>query len=342
MLVLVKLAKAGGFVHKGEVVAEFDRQYQLNRLDDFKAGVAQLEAGVAKLKADLAVAKEAHQQLVRVAKADLEKARLDLKTIEVRSAIESEKFKLSASEADARYKQMLAEIPLFDSLQAAQLRAAEVDLEQARIDLQRATMNVERMVLRAPVDGVIVMQSIWRGGDFGQVQEGDQVWPGTFFMQIVDPGSMVVNATVNQTDSDHLRIGMRAGVRLDGYPGMLLPGHIVGIGAITKTAGWRANFVKEIPVRLKLDEVDPRLLPDLSASADVVLESERQVIVAPRQAIFHDGGTGRAFVLLKDASAWRRRYVDLGVTNHVAAAVRSGVHQGDVLAAQLVSSQVYQ
>ena len=113
-------------------------------------------------------------------------------------------------------------------------------------------------------------------------------------------------------------------------------------GAIAITPGWRANFVKEIPVRLKLDEVDPRLLPDLSASADVVLESERQVIVAPRQAIFHDGGTGRAFVLLKDASAWRRRYVDLGVTNHVAAAVRSGVHQGDVLAAQLVSSQVYQ
>jgi multidrug resistance efflux pump len=342
MLVIVKLAKAGTFVRKGEVVAEFDSQYQLNRQDDFKAWAEQLDAGVKKLQADLAVAKEAYRQLVRVAKADVDKTRLDLKTIEVRSAIESEKFKLAADEAAARYKQMLAEMALFDASQAAQLRAAEMDLEQARIDLQRATVNVERMVLKAPIDGIVVMQSIWRGGDLGQVQQGDQIWPGMFFMQVVDPRSMVVNATVNQVDSDHLRIGMKANVRLDAYPGLILPGHIVGIGAITRTGGWRASFVKEVPVRLKLDDVDPRLFPDLSASADVLLESERQVTVVPRQAIFYDRDNGRPFVYRNDVSGWQRAYVDLGLTNHVVSAVRSGIRQGDLLAARLLDSQGHQ
>jgi hypothetical protein len=38
-LVLLQVAKPGSHVKKGEVVAEFDRQYQLNRLDDYKATV---------------------------------------------------------------------------------------------------------------------------------------------------------------------------------------------------------------------------------------------------------------------------------------------------------------
>ena len=89
-LVLLEVAKPGSHVKKGDIVAEFDRQYQLNRLDDYKASVVQLDANIKKLKADLAVAEEAHDQLVRSAKADWDKAQLDLKTAEVRSAIEAE------------------------------------------------------------------------------------------------------------------------------------------------------------------------------------------------------------------------------------------------------------
>ncbi len=40
------------------------------------------------------------------------------------------------------------------------------------------------------------------------------------FMQIVDPSSMVINANINQVDSEALRIGMRASVRFDAYPGL--------------------------------------------------------------------------------------------------------------------------
>src|SRR5581483_7378955 len=64
MLVLIKVAPAGARVKKGDVVAEFDRQYMLLRLDDYKDSVAQLEANLKKMRADLAVAKEAHNQQV--------------------------------------------------------------------------------------------------------------------------------------------------------------------------------------------------------------------------------------------------------------------------------------
>ena len=334
MLVLMKLAKPGSSVKKGDVVAEFDRQYQLLRLDDYRAQVVQRDANIKKLKADQAVYRESHDQLVRVAKADLDKARLDLKTAEVRSAIDAESLRLAVEEAEARYKQILAEVRLVDEQLRSQLRANEIDRDQARIELRRAENNVEKMVLRAPIDGIVVMQSTFRGGEFGQVQEGDMLFPGQLFMQIVDPASMVLNAVANQVDSELLRIGMKATVRLDAYPDVALPAHVYGIGAMTKPGGWRPSYMREIPVKLKLDSMDPRVIPDLSASADVVLATERQAALAPRGAVFQDGAGGRPYVLLRTAGGFEPREVDLGLSNNIAVAVRSGLKPGDVIAAQ--------
>lgn len=333
-LLLVKLVKPGAHVKKGDVVAEFDRQYQLNLLDDFKANVIQAESSVKKLKAEMAVAKGAHDELLRGARADLDKARLDLKTIEVRSAIEAEKFKLAAEETDARYRQLLKEIKLFEASQAADLRANQIDLEQAQIELRQAEANVQRMVLRTPVDGLAVMKDIRRGpGQWGQVAVGDQLWPGQSFMQVVDPAAMVINAAVNQVDAELLRVGMAATIRLDGYPGLALPGHVINVGAISKPGGWRPTYMREIAVRLKLDEMDPRVIPDMSASADITLGTEKHATLVPLSSAFQEEA-GTPFVFLSTPSGWKRRAIELGKRNHINAVVRSGLHEGDVIAVE--------
>ena len=73
-LVLMKLAKPGIRVKTGDVVAEFDPQNQLQRLDDYKDSAVQQENMVKKMLANLAAIKEAHDQSVRTAKADWDKA----------------------------------------------------------------------------------------------------------------------------------------------------------------------------------------------------------------------------------------------------------------------------
>jgi HlyD family secretion protein len=332
-LILMKIAEPGSHVKKGEVVAEFDRQYQLNRLDDYKATVVQLEANIKRQHADLAVAKKAHDQLVESAKGDWDKALLDLKTAEVRSAIEAEDLKLAAQEAEARYKQLVEEAKLLEVSQRADLMASEIDRNQAKIELERATLNVDQMVVRAPMDGIAVMQTIWRGGEYGQVQQGDQIWPGQTFMQIVDPTSMVLATNLNQVDAESMRLGLRATVRLDAYPGAEFRARVIGVGAMSKAGAWRPNYLRAIPVRLKLEQIDARVLPDLSASADIVLAAEQHATLAPLSAVFRDGAP-KPFVFLRTATGWQRHEIEVGVRNHVAVAVRSGVSPGDVVAAE--------
>jgi len=337
-MVLMNLPNPGGRVKKGDVVAEFDRVYMLNRIDDYKDSVVQAEASIRNKKANLAVADEAHKQQVRVAKADMDKAKLDLQTLEVVSDIDSEKLKLAAEETEAHYKQLLKEIPLLQASQKADLRGVELNRDESKIELQRSISNAERMVLKAPMDGIVVMQSIRRGMEFGQAQVGDQIYSGQGFMQIVDPSSMVINASVNQVDGELLRIGMKAVVHLDAYPGLDLAAHVYSIGAVP-VASRRPNFRREIPVRLKLDQMDSRVVPDLSAGADVTLESEQQAAIAPLGSVFQDAASAKAFVFVRSADGWRKSGVELGLRNNIAVVVRSGLSKGDVVALEAPPEQ---
>jgi multidrug efflux pump subunit AcrA (membrane-fusion protein) len=336
-LTLLKLAPAGARVKKGDVVAEFDNETQVRRLDDYKANYIQTEANIKKLQADMEVARKALEQRILVAKANLDKARLDLKTIEVRSAIESESYKLAAEEAEASFKQILTEQKLFETSQKAQFRVNEIERDQSRLELKRAEADVQRLALRAPIDGIVVMTSIWRSGEFGQVQEGDQVSQRQPFMQIVDPDSMVINASVNQVDAEKLQMGQKAVVRLDGYPDLRLAAHVTGIAAMTRTLGFgRPDWAREVPIRLKLDEMDPRVIPDLSGSADIVLATERQATLAPLASIF--AADGKRFVFLRSPDGWARQEVELGPKNNIHAVIRAGLQAGSVVAAEMPPS----
>jgi len=332
-MVLLELPNAGGRVKKGDVIAEFDRQYMLNRLDDYKDSVIQAEAGIKNKKANLDVAREAHDQQLRIAKADRDKAKLDLQTMEVVSAMDAERLKLAVEETEAHYNQLLKEIPLLKQSQTADLRNTEINRDTSQIELQKSTNNVEKMILKAPMDGLVVMQSIRRGMEYGQAAKGDQISSGQMFMQIVDPASMVVNANVNQVDAELLRIGQKARVRLDAYPGLELAAHVYSIGAVP-VPGRRPNFMRQIPIRLKLDEMNPQVVPDLTASADITLESAREATLVPLASIFQSGPAGKPFVFVQSPDGWMKREVELGLQNNVEGAVRSGVKKGEVVAVE--------
>lgn len=331
-LVLLTLAKPGTHVKAGDIVAQFDPQNQLQRLDDYKDSVIRLENSIKKMIANLAATKEAHDQSVRTAKSDWDRAVLDLKTEQVRSAIDAEKFKLAVEEAEAKYKQLVAESALVDESQRAAIRSSELNRDQSKIELQRAQLNVERMTIKAPIDGIVVMGNLVLNGELRQIREGDQVSAGQPFMSIVDPSSMVLNATVNQVDAERLRLGMRASIRLDAYPDLSLPGGLIGIGAMSKTSTFRASYVGEIPIRLKFEKLDSRVIPDLTGSAEIVLQAETATLVVPRSAVFEENGAPVVFV--QRPEGWEKKKVDVGLTSFTNVSIKSGVQKGDVLAIQ--------
>jgi HlyD family secretion protein len=330
--IIEKLAPPGSHVHKDEIVAEFDRLYMLNRLDDYRAWVSQHRANLRNLYARLDVKRQAYQQQIRRAKSDMDKSALDLEKAPVLSAIRIENLRLTLEENRARYQQIVAEAKYVETSEQAAIRGTELDLQRCDIEFNRAQRNVDRMVVAAPIDGMVVMQSIRRGSELAEIQQGDQLYPGQPYMQIVDLASMAVEASLNQVDAERVRIGQRARVHFDAYPSLELPAHVTAVTAFARSRGWRGSYVTDIPVRLKLDRMDARVLPNFTVSVDLVLAGSEEAVIVPRAGVFDEDG--KPCVYAQAAGGFERREVELGMSNNVAAVVTSGLREGEVVAAE--------
>jgi multidrug resistance efflux pump len=340
-MVLVFLPQPGSYVKKGDIVAEFDRERQLQDIDDERAEVVQAEADLQKVRAAQLIALDTEQQAVRTAKANWEKAQLDLKTAEVRSEIEAEKLKIALEEAEVEYKQLQEQLRLTEISQKAELRAAEIKRDETKVGLTRSERNAQGMVMRAPIDGLVVMMPILKreSGDVSQVRTGDEVAPGTFFMQIVDTSGMIMTGTINQVDSQYFRVGQRADIRLDAYPDAAFPGRVASIGALAISGssggfsrGGRTDYVKRIPVTFAIEARDARIIPDLSASAHVVLAAEKDVVIAPREGVWEEAAKFFAYVQEGAGSVFTKREVQPGPRTATQVAIVAGLQPGDRVA----------
>lgn len=327
-LILVKLVQPGTLVRKGELVAEIDAQSLKDHLDDINETIRQAKADVVKRKAEQTAEWAAFEQTLRVAQADLEKAKLDARTTPLLTSIERELLQLSVEEADARYKELQKEASLRRQSNEAELRILEITAQRHQRHHDRHSVDLSRFTIYAPLGGLAVMQPIWRDGEMGQVRQGDRVRPGQLFMKIADPSTMQVEAYANQTESGDLRVGQKAEIHLDAFPGMSFTGHVYSIGALATTSGWRQNYyIRRVPVRVTIDGQDPRLIPDLSASTDIQLEQSLSSVVVPRAAVRHT--REGAALEVKQGNRFVERMVTLGLADNTRVAIVSGLRSGE-------------
>jgi multidrug resistance efflux pump len=219
----------------------------------------------------------------------------------------------------------------------SQYKSAQLALQEGEAELKRQEANLEKLSLRAPLDGLVVIQTVMRrgAGEAAQIKVGDEVGFGQPVLRIVDTNSMIVSATVNQVNAELIHVGAKATVRLDAFSDIVLPAEVYSVGAMTLQGGMLAgNYVKEIPVSLRLLAMDPRVIPDMSASADITVETVPQTVLAPQEAIFRDSPDGRPYVFVRDPTGWLRRDVELGPMDYISASIRSGVRAGEVIARQ--------
>jgi HlyD family secretion protein len=332
-LTLMRLLPAGSNVKKGQIVAEFDRHAMMLRLDDYRSSVLQEKSSLVRLQAYLELRRVQQRHKVAQAKAAMEKAALDLRTAPVRSDMTIERYKMNQDEAKARYAQYQVETPWVDQSERSANRRYEIEVIQAEAELAKAQKNLDEMVFRAPMDGVLLLMHNRRGGEFTEIREGDIIGPGQTFGQIVDSQNLVVEAALNQADLEQVRSGYRARVHLDAHPQLELPARVVAIGTVPRS-GQRPAYRQDVPLRLELEKSDPMVVPNLTASADVIVEADEDAVIVPRECVFLDKEQ-KPFALVETPGGWERRGIELGIANHVEVAVQSGIKEGERLAAEL-------
>jgi multidrug resistance efflux pump len=272
-LTITRLRPSGTRVRKGGLLVNFDRQAQMRDLIDKQDAYQKLANQVIQEQAKEDVARAKDETEIQQAESDLSKAQLEMRKVELLSRIDAEKAQQTLDEAKATLHQLRATFDLKRKSAHSAVRLLEIQRDRAQQVMEHARANTELMEIKSPIDGVVVLNTIWKQGKMGQVQEGDQVRAGMTFMQVVDPSSMQVRAFVNQEDFVTLHFGDTAQIHLDAYPELVLPGKLVEMAPIARSGDFSSKL-RSFAVVFSIGGSDPKLMPDLSAAVDVNLSTQ--------------------------------------------------------------------
>lgn len=267
-LTIVKLIPSGTRVKQGDLLVEFDRQAQLRDSIDKQAQADDQNGKVLEAQAAEDAARAKDETDIQTAQSALSKAELEMQKVELLSRIDAEKAREDLDEARATLAQLKETFDLKRKAAQASIRILEFQRDRTRETMLHAQNNAALMQIHAPLDGIVVFNTIWKQGNMGEVQEGDQVRPGVPFMQVVDPSVMQVHVQVNQEDLTALKVGQTARVHLDAYPDLQFSGKLESIDPMGRRGDFSSKL-RSFTAIFSIQGNDTRLMPDLSAAVDV-------------------------------------------------------------------------
>lgn len=184
-------------------------------------------------------------------------------------ALDDARSKLAEAEGDAaKARAAMATGAISPGVNPAVL-AAQVAQRKAKLDLAHTE-------IRAPVSGKVSQVS--------KLQPGQLAVTGMNALTIVRSDKSWIEANFKETELADMRLGQKATITFDAYPGVRLRGHVASIGAGTGSEfsllpaqNANGNWVKvtqRVPVRIAVDQASPRPLI-AGLSTDVVIDTHR-------------------------------------------------------------------
>lgn len=266
-LSLATIAENGTIVSPGDSLATFDRANELKLLREAQTKFDDLARQIEEKRAEHLSNAEKRIADLQQAEADLKKAEIESRKGPVLSALDQAKNQVKLTDAGDHVASLQSSNRFHDAAEAAELRVLELQRDRQQVVVQRQNRNAERLLVKAPIKGMVALQNIFRNNSLGHAQEGDELWPGSPLLKLFDPSAMDVEVSVGEPDGAVLVPGAKAIVHLDAFPEIQFTARYILASPVATAPLGMSN--KSFTARFRLDQSDPHLLPDLSAAVDI-------------------------------------------------------------------------
>ncbi|MBP5215475.1 MAG: efflux RND transporter periplasmic adaptor subunit [Alphaproteobacteria bacterium] len=270
-------------VKQGQLMALIDQA-------NAKANVAQREAALEIAKAQVAV----EENNIKYYK----------KTLDRISQLNASKYstekELEAAERD--YDNSLAQL----TLEKAQVKQAEASLNSALTELSYTE-------IKSPVNGIVISKAV----EVGQTVAASFSTPELFSVA-EDLTKMQIEASVVEADIAKVKEGQTVRFTVDSYADEYFLGKVVQV----RNEAVSTSNVVTYTVVVEIDNSDLKLKPGMTANVEIITAQEKNVLLAPNQALrfFMDEGNNakryqdRGLWILHDGKP-ERLSVEIGVTD---------------------------
>lgn len=213
---------------------------------------------------------------------------------------------------------------------------SKLALEEAQNNLENRKKALEDYTIKSPISGTIITKT-YKAGD-----KLDSASGKTTLCTIYDLSYLTMELSVDELDISKVRVGQKVTVKADAVEGKTFTGEVTKVNI----SGTTTNGVTAYPVTVKITETEG-LMPGMNVTAEIVVESVKNVLAVPVDAI----SRGNKVLVCKDASKLKTsdgstlitdksgipqgfEYVNvtLGVNNKEYIQITSGLKEGDTIA----------
>lgn len=203
--------------------------------------------------------------------------------------------------------------------------AAEAKFNSNKTDIDVAKQNLSSSwlsyletssTITAPTSGTINSIAIAEGMNVGGSDSSQKV--ATIFQE----GTPLATVNVSEIDVTQIKQGQKVTITLDSITDQTFTGKIVSVDRV----GTTTNNVTNYPVIIKFDTGSEKILPNMAVTANIIIDSKSDVLLAPYSAVSYQGSS--AYVTEVHNGQQISIPVEVGISSDTQIEIVSGVDEG--------------
>jgi HlyD family secretion protein len=313
-------------VHKGQELAQLDKQEIVAQVEAQRAQLAAAEANVGTYEANI------EQDRVNAAAPDLPMYKT---TLDRNLQMEKEGV-VSRQALDNDNRDYLAALNKRDGAKAqigvdtAKLKQARAQVMQSQASLKQLEEQLSYTTIVAPMDGVILSRDVEIGDAVSSILVLGST--ATLVMTEGDTTQVYVQGKVDEADIAHVYMNQQARIKVESFRDRTFNGKVTKIAPL----GVEKDNVTTFEVRVSIDNPGGELKANMTANAEILLDEHKKVLTVPENAVTYDNQKN-AFVNIPDRNqkdGFRKTPVTVGLSNGSVTEIASGLKEGDQVVLQ--------
>jgi len=327
------LIPEGSEIKKGDVLVIFhddqlEKEYK-NAQNDLEIAEAQAKQKETQLKVERSLL----ESQLRIYEASAATAMLQLPKLEFIAPTKKEIKRLEIQKFEMQAEKIRQKLAALENIQNEEREFMEIKVKQAESKLKRYQFLMDQLVLKSPIDGIVIYAMNRLTGE--KVQVGDVLYRGFEVMKIPDLSVMQVNMQIIETEAQKLKQGQRAVVTVSSAGDFRLPGKVSLVDKVAKPIK-RGSKVKKVNIIVEIDSTYIELMPGLTAECSFIVEEFRDALVIPKECIFENDSIKIVYVYKN--GLFIPRPVEFSHQSTDFVAIQNGVTDGEKLALRKPSS----
>ncbi len=201
------------------------------------------------------------------------------------------------------------------------LEKSQFDLNNSVLDVELQALSIEYATLMSPIEGIVTRISApYPGVNISTPTQAE--------FDIVNPKTVYLQITPDQTDVTKLKADMRGEIVMDSYPDQKFTGVIGTIAFEPKTG--EPSTAYETKVLLDgLDNTAYKLRIGMTGDSTFTLQEKPDVLALPSAYIKRENG--KKYVWKKMGKNKEKAYIETGLESESLVEVTRGLWEGDVI-----------